>query len=166
MRGPACAITMCLALWSVACGKDSAPQSSAAPPPAQAATAPDQAASSTPAPAETTPDAPAQAATGPAGTWSGTWQRTKPAPGGGELELTIEAGGAGSIRAAASACYPAGKSTPATVEIAGTDVKIAVDGNGVKAQYAGKLSGDEMSGTMTVSCAAGTGVGNWKLKRR
>jgi hypothetical protein len=99
-------------------------------------------------------------------TWAGTWVRTKPAPGKGTMELTIPAGGSASISATASACYPAAKPTPAVATIDDSTFEIAVDANGVKASYSGTVSGDEASGTMTVTCAAGTGTGTWKLKKR
>jgi hypothetical protein len=101
--------------------------------------------------------------TGAAGTWSGSWQRTKPVPGSGEMELTVPDGGAGSIRLAGSACLA--EKTPATATVDGANVTIAVDGNGAKATFTGTMSGKEMSGTMKVTCAAGTGEGNWKASK-
>lgn len=178
LRGFELALTLAVVL--AGCGKDKPAGAGGSSSPSEEAAGhtatPAEPPAATPPPATPPVSPPAEEpASGEAGaasepatatTWSGTWVRTKPAPGKGTMELTIPAGGSASISATASACYPAGKPTPAVATIDGKTLKIAVDANGVKASYSGTVSGDEASGTMTVTCAAGTGSGTWKLTKR
>lgn len=104
----------------------------------------------------------ASAAADPAqlsGEWSGSWQRTKPVPGGGELHLSV--GKTTTLERVGTACPPA--KTPATVTVSGDKVDIEVSTAEVKASYVGTRSGKQMSGTLTTTCKAGTGTGTWKL---
>jgi hypothetical protein len=139
-------LSLALALSLAGCGKDSPPSGGAAPAPGSQAAAPGGAA--------------------PAGTWSGTWTRTKPFGGGGTMELTLPASGPAAIRETGSLCFSADKDTPATATISGSNVTLAVDAGGIKATYTGTVSGDQMSGTLVVTCAPGTGEGTFTVKKR
>jgi hypothetical protein len=134
-----------LVLSFAACGKDK-PASGTSPAPTGSAAAP--------------------GAGAPAGTWSGTWTRTKPFGGGGTMTLTIPASGPAEIRETGSLCFSADKDTPATATVSGSNVTLAVDAGAIKATYTGTISGDQMTGTLTVTCAPGTGEGTWTVKKQ
>jgi len=142
-----------LALTLAGCGKDNPPSGGAASP------------SGSQAPATAAAE-PAGTAAAPAGTWSGTWTRTKPFGGGGNMELTIPPSGPAAIRETGSLCFSADKDTPATATISGGNVTLSVDANGIKATYTGTVSGDQMSGKLVVTCGPGTGEGTWTVKKR
>ena len=116
---------------------------------------------------KTQPGNPAPGATtGGAGgtTWKGTWTRTEPMPGGGALTLTVPASGPGTITAETSLCIK--PNTPIDVTIEGSNVKMAISAGETTASYAGTINGNEMTGTMTVTCAPGTGKGTFKLTKQ
>ena len=93
------------------------------------------------------------------GEWSGSWARTKPVPGGGELHLSV--GKTTTLKRVGTACPP--EVTPATVTLSGDKVDIEVATAEVKASFVGTRSGKQMSGTGTVTCKLGTGTATWKL---
>jgi len=99
------------------------------------------------------------AKSGLTGEWSGSWHREKPVAGGGELHLSI--GDKTTLKRVGTACPPA--ETPATVTVTGDDVKIEIVSDKLKGTFVGKRAGKDITGTMTVSCSAGTGTGTWKL---
>jgi len=149
-----------LVLVIAACGKSGDAGSGSATPPAVPAPAP--APSPTPAGSATSPAAPAPAAGELTGEWSGSWNRTKPVRGGGELHLSV--GAKTMLKRVGTACPP--EETPATVTVSGNAVKIEVSTDDLKASYTGTRTGDDISGDLTTTCKAGTGTGTWKLSKR
>jgi hypothetical protein len=103
-------------------------------------------------------------ATGPATTWKGTWTRTEPVPGGGAMTLVVPANAPGTVTADGSACITA--NTPIHVAIDGANVTMDISAGDTTASYTGTIAGNEMSGTMTVSCKVGTGKGTFKLTKQ
>jgi hypothetical protein len=95
--------------------------------------------------------------------WSGSWVRTEPVPGQGMLTLKLAQGGAGTIRLTGSLCLST--DTAVTVALDGAKVKIEVRDSAVIASFVGALSGDVMSGTMTVGCRGLLGKGTWQAKK-
>jgi len=107
--------------------------------------------------------APAAAAAGALkGTWTGSWQRAQPAPGGGALELTI--GDKTTLRRVGTACPP--EETPVTVTTSGNQVTIEIATPEVQGKLTGTLAGKAMSGELTMTCSLGTGHGKWQLIAR
>ena len=99
------------------------------------------------------------------GTWSGPWQRTSPPPGGGTNALTLQQRGSeltGKLVAVGSACLT---TEQITGTVRGTAVDFHVVGGSATAKYTGSVSGNSMSGTATVTCAAGTGTAKWQLTK-
>jgi hypothetical protein len=100
------------------------------------------------------------------GTWSGTWQRTSPPPGNGTYKLTVTQVGTdikGSIEAQRSACLTV---HPLNGTINGDKVEFHVADKGITADYTGKVSGNQMSGTAIVKCSTGTGTANWQVTKQ
>jgi hypothetical protein len=107
---------------------------------------------------------PDEDAAGVAGAWSGSWERTEPVPGNGELNLDLsQDGGAisGSLSVTGSACMT---THDVTGTLDGDHVDFEVSDGGLTAAYDGTLDGTEMTGTMTVTCpGVGTGTGTWTV---
>ena len=103
-------------------------------------------------------------ASGPTTTWKGTWTRTEPMPGGGAMTLVVSPSGPGKVTAETSLCIK--PDTPINVAIDGSNVKMDISAGETTASYAGTIAGNEMTGTMTVTCAPGTGKGTFKLTKQ
>jgi hypothetical protein len=139
-----------LALLVSACTHAAAsPPSAATPPPA--ATPPG---ASTP-PAAVTLD----------GTWTGSWARTAPVSGGGQLTLVLhQQGGAlsGTIDTTGGVCLAKGTLT-------GTVNGPKVTFHGVfpsaTGDFTGSVTGGTMTGTLSATCSEGTGTGTWQAVR-
>jgi len=100
--------------------------------------------------------------------WSGTWRRTEPVPGGGPLTLKLKGADKGTLTLTGSACLR--EDTPAAVTIRASSIRLDIkdrglDNRGATAVFTGTISGKKISGTMTVSCAAGTGKGTWQASK-
>jgi hypothetical protein len=100
------------------------------------------------------------------GNWTGTWQRTKPVPGQGAVTLTLQTtstGIKGSVSWSGSACL-----AQADVEgtLNGNSIAYHTVGGTTTATFTGTVNGSSMSGTANVTCAAGTGVGNWQVTKQ
>jgi hypothetical protein len=107
-----------------------------------------------------------------AGTWTGTWTRTSPPPGSGTMTLVLQQSGqsiSGTIDVGASACLTKG---PVTGSVTGTAISLhtvtpAVNGTGnATGDYQATLSANKITGTLTVSCSVGVGVGTWEVTRQ
>jgi len=96
------------------------------------------------------------------GTWTGSWQRAQPAPGGGALELTI--GDKTTLKRVGTACPP--EETPATVTLSGNAITIEIATPEVQGKLTGTKTDKEMSGELTMTCSLGTGHGKWQLVAR
>ena len=108
--------------------------------------------------------APTKAASA-AGEWSGTWKRTSPPPTTGTMTVTFTQHGStlsGSEQVVGSACL-------STNEVAGTlksgKVTWTVSDGGIKANYAGTISGKKLSGKLKVTCSGLVGVGTFSLTK-
>ncbi|MGE5181433.1 MAG: hypothetical protein ACM31C_05205, partial [Acidobacteriota bacterium] len=90
------------------------------------------------------------------GTWKGTWTRTEPAnmPGGGDFMLDVRDGKA-MLTVTGSLCFQ--QPVPIAITVKGNSVTMDVHAPPITASYQGTRAGDEMSGTLTVTCAPGTG---------
>jgi hypothetical protein len=106
------------------------------------------------------------------GTWSGTWTRTSPPPGSGTFTLSLRQQGSsidGTIDVVASACLTkgtiSGTITGASVTLHTVTPPVAGTRKAT-GDYQGTLAGDTLSGTLTVTCSAGTGVGTWTVTRK
>ena len=53
-----------------------------------------------------------------------------------------------------------------TMNLDGSNVKMDISAGETTASYAGTIAGNEMTGTMTVTCAPGTGKGTFKLTKQ
>lgn len=110
--------------------------------------------------------APATGGAGATGAWSGTWKRLAPAAGNGSLALTLQQQGTtltGQIQLLDSACFT--KPEPLIGTLQGTTAAFAVANDGITASFKGDLAGTSISGTMLVTCAAGTGTGTWQATK-
>ena len=100
------------------------------------------------------------------GTWAGNWQRTSAPPTQGTFRLTLtqQAGAlTGTIDVAGSACLT---THPITGTVNGSAVEFKTVGSNTTAgAYTGTVSGNDMTGTLTVTCPSGVGIGTWQLKR-
>ena len=99
------------------------------------------------------------------GEWSGTWKRTSSPPTTGTMTVTFTQQGAkvsGSEQVVGSACL-----TTNDVRGTVTSGKIAwtVTEPGIKAKYAGTISGKKLSGKLTVTCSGAVGVGTFSLTK-
>jgi len=97
------------------------------------------------------------------GTWTGTWVRTEPVAGKGTLVVTTLPGGTGTLRLTGSLCLS--KDTRTKVTVNGSSVRLDVQDEQVTASFVGTLSGDSMSGNMTVSCRGAVGKGSWQARK-
>jgi hypothetical protein len=100
------------------------------------------------------------------GNWSGPWERTDTAVGGGEYVLSLQQKGdslSGGLSATGSSCLT-NEQVSGTVH--GTAIEFHVVQARATATYTGTVSGRSMSGTGTVTCSAGTGTVKWKLDKR
>lgn len=106
------------------------------------------------------------------GTWSGTWQRTSPPPGGGSYKFVLTQQGqaiTGTLAVTGSACLTDGDVSGSVSADAITmhTVTPAISGGGnATGDYQGTLSGNKITGTLTVSCSLGVGVGTWEVTRQ
>jgi hypothetical protein len=106
------------------------------------------------------------------GTWKGTWTRTSPPPGNGTVTFVLHVNGqavTGTVDVGSSACLTKGDISGT---LAGTALTMhtstpAVSGTGqATGDYQGSLNGNKISGTLTVTCSAGVGVGTWEATRQ
>jgi hypothetical protein len=106
------------------------------------------------------------------GTWSGAWTRTSPPPGNGTMTLVLHQQGqtiSGTVDVTASACLTKGDISGSVTGTAITlhTVTPAVSGGGrATGDYQGTLAGSRITGTLTVSCSLGVGVGTWDVTRQ
>ena len=107
----------------------------------------------------------ASKSTSATGEWSGTWKRTSSPQTTGTMTVTFTQTGSkvsGSEEVEGSACLT-------THDVKGTikSGKIAwtVSETGIKAKYAGTISGKKLTGKLTVTCSGVTGVGNFSLAK-
>ena len=99
------------------------------------------------------------------GEWSGTWKRTSSPPTTGTMTVTFTQTGSkvsGSEEVEGSACLT-------THDVKGTvkagKIAWAVSETGIKAKYAGSISGKKLTGKLSVTCSGLTGVGTFSLTK-
>ena len=121
----------------------------------------------------TSPAAATTAAAAPfAGTWTGTWKRTSPPPGDGTYTFVLQQQGqsiSGTLTTTGSACLTHGNVTGSvTVDHITMHTKTpAINGNGdATGEYQGTLSGNKITGTLTVTCSVGVGLGTWEVTKQ
>jgi hypothetical protein len=97
---------------------------------------------------------------GLAGTWSGTWTNSTPDDATGTFELKWTQDGAkldGTIQIDGTPCLTGGSITG---KVRGDSINFGVVSGQVEVNYAGTVSGNEMSGTYATSC--GDASGDWQ----
>jgi hypothetical protein len=100
-----------------------------------------------------------------AGTWDGTWTRTAPVAGGGDLSLVMEQDGStisGTYAATGGTCLTSGTISGSVDDIT---ITMKLVSPGTDSDFTGTLSGDTIAGTLSASCDAGVGTGDWEVTR-
>ena len=157
-------LSLALLLVLAACGGPSI----ASPSTTTKSTAPSAGSASTQGAPSATPGASASHAAGAGltGTWTGTWKRTSPAvPGQGDLTLTLQQQGdaiTGTVTETGSACFA---SAPVTGTVNGSSVTFKISEPKVTATYNATVSGSTLTGTYSITCAAGVGTADWNASR-
>jgi hypothetical protein len=99
------------------------------------------------------------------GTWDGTWTRTAPVAGGGDLGLVLHQEGStisGTYTATGGVCLTSGTISGAVDDITLTMKLVSP---GTDSDFTGTLSGDTISGNLSASCSGGVGTGEWTVTR-
>jgi hypothetical protein len=62
-----------------------------------------------------------------------------------------------------SACIPPGTAVDGTLN--GPNIVFTAAGSGFQAMFGGNFTGNDITGTLTASCALGSATGTWQVKR-